>query len=185
MCDALRRTTLTSEGGRAADGAWDALSKIPFALTAAVAVDVFLVGDTYPGGSAPFFIAILLLLLIVRAIKEVSYRLGPDSPGSWALRPVKEGYSPSPGFPSSHSAVMGFFVVALAARGWNGTPPAGKKSSARRVVVVSFLAACAALVGASRWITKCHTLLQVFVGLGIGFAAGGGYAALVRKPSTQ
>ena len=153
------------------------VSKIPFGIAFAVAMDALLGRDSYPGGSALFLASLLLLLLLVKALKALALGVAGDGDGSWALRP-QVGMGKSPGFPSSHSCAMGFIVVAMAARGWRG-------GSKRYALTVVLLSVAASLVAAGRYVTSCHTVPQIVAGLLLGFLLGAAYAAAAPRTETK
>lgn len=162
----------------ASENGWKLISKIPFGITFALLMDVLLCNDSYPGTSLRMLVTLVGMLLIIKVMKYLC--MGVDSSvNGWAMRP-EIGLPPSPGMPSSHTAVMTLFFTVfmcdLLVRSKN--PP-----SRERVALTFAIGIVSVLVGISRYMTFCHTTLQIVCGALFGIVIGIIYGAtFVRDP---
>ena len=137
--------------------AWDVIARAPGALVFTSAFCAFAAPTAFPGGSAPFLAAMIGVAILARAIKALTVQMGEG----WAFRP-DIGLPASPGFPSSHTMIITFAAAAFCVTA----------RRVRKAILAALLALLAVLVGVSRYVTKCHSPLQIWAGAAFGVTIG-------------
>ena len=150
----------------ASERVWEMVARTPAMLTFAAGVSALVAPDALPGGSLPFFMGLVGVAVVARVVKLVA--MSASGRSAWAMRP-EVGLAPSPGFPSSHTAVMVFALVA-------SIVDARVRQSARRISFAVIIGLLALLTGAARVLQSCHTGVQVAAGAVLGAAIGSLYA---------
>jgi membrane-associated phospholipid phosphatase len=158
---------------------WRMISKVPFGVTFALLMDTVMGNDSYPGTSLHMLIVVIAILLTIKIIKFICISI----PGvnEWAMRP-DIGLPRSPGMPSSHTAVMAFFFTAFLYEILNHRRTKSIWSYRARVALTASFGVFTVLVAVSRYMTSCHTPLQIFAGALFGTVIGCLYSALAQTP---
>ena len=151
-----------------APSAWELVARAPGALAFGAFLTAFAAPDAYPGGSAAYLGATVVVLVVVRLLKLAT--AAATQGAEWAMRP-DIGLAPSPGFPSSHAAAMAFACVAFGAE-------AEARRTPRHWALAGFVGALTVCVCLSRAATRCHSAAQIAAGLCVGLLLGLAYVRL-------
>ena len=157
---------------------WNLVARAPAGITFAAALAVLASPEAFPAGAVPFFVGLVVVASMARLVKLLTVATRAE----WALRPSMPGFELSPGFPSSHTAVIAFACTTCWADAIAAVCVHARRGLvARRVALAVVLSVLTVLVGASRVVTRCHTLLQVVVGAIFGLLLGGLYIGLFYR----